>query len=212
MIRLLQHYISRLKIDSTLNTNGLTTQRSPAPTRYRKHIVRGSVACLPDIEDCEETMTASYQKHGIQFLYPENWILEEQDGDHQETVSVQSPNTAFWSITIDYNGTSPDSLLTNTLSVLQEEYSTLDTTPVEENIGDRKAVGQNIAFFCMDLTNTAHIRVFQVGQVTLLILYQASDLEWPTTAAVFEAITLSLHCDPSHLQDIIYQGDDSPYP
>ena len=174
--------------------------------------MRGSVACLPDIEDCEETMTASYQKHGIQFLYPENWILEEQDGDHQETVSVQSPNTAFWSLTIDYNGTRPDSLLTNTLSVLQEEYSTLDATPVEENIGDRKAVGQNIAFFCMDLSNTAHIRAFQVGQVTLLILYQASDLEWPTTAAVFEAITLSLDCNPSHLQDIVYQDDDSPYP
>ena len=96
--------------------------------------------------------------------------------------------------------------------MLQEEYSTLDATPVEENIGDRKAVGQNIAFFCMDLTNTAHIRAFQVGQVTLLILYQASDLEWPTTAAVFEAITLSLDCNPSHLQDIVYQDDDSPYP
>lgn len=166
---------------------------------------------LLDIEDCEKIMTASYQKHGIQFLYPENWILEEQDGDNQDTVSVQSPNTAFWSLTIDYNGTSPDSLITNTLSVLQEEYSTLDATPVEENIGERKAVGQNLAFFCMDLTNTARIRVLQVGQVTLLILYQASDLEWSTTVAVFEAITLSLDCDPSHLQNIVYQGDDSPY-
>lgn len=45
-------------------------------------------------------MPAVYEAHGLRFLYPENWQLDEQLGDAVLSISVQSPDTAFWMISL----------------------------------------------------------------------------------------------------------------
>lgn len=139
-------------------------------------------------------MTATYENHGIRFLFPENWRLEEQEGTGQWTVSAQSPQTAFWSITVDETGRSPEALARDALAALREEYGALDVSDVEEVVGRRKVVGHDVAFFCLDLTNTGAIRAFRAESRTVLLLYQANDTEWEQVRLVFRAISESLQC------------------
>jgi hypothetical protein len=51
--------------------------------------------------------------------------------------------------------------------------------------------GFNLNFYCLDLTNTAHIRTLQTPGAVYLILCQAEDREWERVAAVFAAMTTS---------------------
>lgn len=139
-------------------------------------------------------MTATYEKHGIRFLFPENWRLEEQPGKGQWTVSVQSPQTAFWSVTVDETGRSPEALAADALAALREEYTALDVIDVEEAVGRRQTVGHDVAFFCLDLTNTGAIRAFRADSRSVLLLYQANDAEWEQMGLVFRAISESLSC------------------
>ena len=40
-----------------------------------------------------------YEKMGIRFLYPENWMLDEEEASSRlVSVTVYSPHGAFWSI------------------------------------------------------------------------------------------------------------------
>ena len=43
---------------------------------------------------------AEFSRDGITFKYPGNWTLERADTDDGWTVSVQSPGTAFWMLTL----------------------------------------------------------------------------------------------------------------
>ena len=46
-------------------------------------------------------MPAVYDKMGIRFLYPDNWALDEEDAlQGNQSVSVYSPEGAFWSIVL----------------------------------------------------------------------------------------------------------------
>lgn len=140
-------------------------------------------------------MPAVYQNKGIRFLFPENWSLEEQQGEGQWSVNVLSPETAFWSLTVDEHGRSPEELVRDALRALQEEYPLLDATAAEEPLGRWKTVGHDLGFFCLDLTNTGKIRAFRAGKRSLLLLFQANDHEWARIEKVFLAISLSLTSD-----------------
>ena len=54
-------------------------------------------------------MPAVYEKLGVRFLYPENWQItdEELDGWPQ-SVSVQSPGSAFWSLHVYSSEIAPE--------------------------------------------------------------------------------------------------------
>ena len=68
-------------------------------------------------------MTALYEQDEIRFLYPENWELDNR-GDESTpwSVSVHSPNGAFWSIVVRDKGTSLSDLAIASLDALRQEY------------------------------------------------------------------------------------------
>lgn len=141
-------------------------------------------------------MTATYENHGVGFLFPENWKVEEQQAERRWTVSVQSPQTAFWSITVDETGPSPESMAADALAALRDEYGALDVSDVHEPVGRWDAVGHDVAFFCLDLTNTGGIRAFRADARSVLLLFQATDAEWEQVHMVFRAMAESLRCEP----------------
>jgi hypothetical protein len=142
-------------------------------------------------------MPARYAKLGIRFQYPENWTLDESDaikGD--DSVSVYSPDGAFWSIIKHPLSSSPEELVEAALAAMRQEYDELDAEPVEETCGRQALVGFDINFYCLDLTNTALIRAFRTAQGAYLVLCQADDREFQEVEAVFRAITRSLFAEP----------------
>lgn len=143
-------------------------------------------------------MSAIFQQDGVRFAYPENWTLENppdneaQSEEAQLQVTVSSPGAAFWSLT-RYSGLRDlRELADQGLQAMQSEYPALESDPADEVYDGTPIVGYDMNFYCLDLTNSAQIRVFHQGASTLILLSQAEDREFEHVEAVFRAMTVSL--------------------
>ena len=137
-------------------------------------------------------MAAIFHEDGIRFQYPENWQLERQDTDHGWTVAVQSPQTAF--LLVSFDGAMPDAdqMPDSALEVLRTEYPDLEAEACLESVAGQPAVGHNIRFISLDLTNTCWSRSFVADLGTVHLFWQANDLELATLEPVLRAICTSL--------------------
>ena len=75
---------------------------------------------------------------------------------------------------------------------MRKEYDDMDAEPVRETIAGYELIGFDLNFFCLDLTNTAHIRSVRVQHTTFTIFCQAEDREYGEISPVFQAMTLTL--------------------
>jgi hypothetical protein len=141
-------------------------------------------------------MDATWQQHGFEFQYPGFWEVNEQAGEDEFSVTVSSPATSFWSLSLYYERPRPEALMESALSAFHEEYPDLDVYPLESRLCDRPALSRDIEFLCLDLVNGASLRAVQIGRVTAFVLYQGTDDELETTREVLEAITASLTYHP----------------
>jgi hypothetical protein len=134
-----------------------------------------------------------YEKDGLRFAYPENWTVDEDDHAQADVaVTVNSPQTAFWSV-MYYHGTRDVRKLAScVLDVLKSEYPQLEVDEAASSIDGGDACGYDLSFSYVDLLNTATIRAFQQQGRTYLVLSQAEDHELPVVEPVFEAMTASL--------------------
>jgi hypothetical protein len=140
-------------------------------------------------------MLAEFDDDGLHFRYPPNWRLEREDNEAGWTVSLQSPGTAFLTITLQEDMPSADRLAETALAALREDYPDLEAEDCVESLAGQPAVGHDIRFFSFDLTNTCWTRSFYCARGTVLVLAQASDLELETHAPVLRAICASLEVD-----------------
>lgn len=144
-------------------------------------------------------LISEYDANGIRFRYPQDWNLQEQPSPSGVMVSVDSPGTAFWSVSLEFDGPEPGHVIQEALNVFRSDYPELDSYPVEAEICHRECVGQDVEFVCLDLLNTACLRSFRTGEFTVLVLYQACDDELEDVRSALEAITASLQCEGDEL-------------
>ena len=137
-------------------------------------------------------MVAEFNEDGIRFRYPAYWELTEQEDDEATSVTVASPDTSFWSISLFREGPTPHQVLDSAVEAFQEEYAEADVYPSTARIGDRAGVARDVDFVCFELINSAFIRSFQTAHFTVLVLYQGFDAELETTRPLLEAISASL--------------------
>lgn len=138
-------------------------------------------------------MPGVYEKLGVKFLYPDNWTLDEEDAlQGQTSVTVYSPEGAFWSLVIHDRTVDPKDLATTILNTVKQEYTDFEAEPASDTIAGHELRGYDLNFYCLDLTNTGHIRTFRTDSASMAILCQAEDREYKTVEMVFRAITTSL--------------------
>ena len=137
-------------------------------------------------------MAAAFEAGGIKFRYPENWKLEREDSDTGWTVSLQSPGTAFMMVCLREDMPTADQLAAAALDALREDYPELEADDCIDSVGGQPAIGHDIRFFSLDLTNTCWTRSFYSNQGTVLVLCQTSDLELEKNGPVLKAICASL--------------------
>jgi hypothetical protein len=137
-------------------------------------------------------MPAHFDDAGIHFLYPENWQLERETTDDGWSVSVQSPGTAFLLLTVNENDPSTDEMLTTALDVLKADYPDLEVEDCVDSLAGLPAIGHNIRFISLDLTNTCWTRSFYSEAGTVMVLCQCSDLENDVNEPVLRAMCASL--------------------
>src|SRR5262249_31857864 len=113
----------------------------------------------------------------IRFEYPTDWELEVTDDGPLTTVAVQAPGgLAFALVTVDESCPAPAEVADQALEALREEYPVLDAEPALETINGHRAIGHDVEFITLDMTNSCTIRTFQTPRRTVLLFGQWSDL------------------------------------
>ncbi len=138
-------------------------------------------------------MPSVYDKLNIRFQYPENWTLEADDvSSGKQAVSVYSPGGAFWTVVTHQVDTNAAEIAETALQAMRDEYDELDSEETREEILGVEIIGYDLNFYCLDLTNTAWIRVGCSSKAMYLIICQADDREFAKMAPVFQAMITSL--------------------
>lgn len=137
-------------------------------------------------------MQQEYSRHGIKFQYPGEWELSEQRDGQQLSITVASPHTSFWTVTLCADRPDPNDILAAVLDAFEQEYDELDVYPAKARVCERAAVARDIDFVCLELLNVARVRAIRAAQFTVLVLYQGTDGEFGEMEPVLERITRSL--------------------
>jgi len=137
-------------------------------------------------------MAAQFEEDGIQLLYPENWELQREDTENGWTIALQSPDTAFMVMSFDADMPDTDAMAQTALDALKGEYEDLEADACMETVAGQPAVGFDVRFFSLDLTNSCWIRSFYSGRGTVLVMWQLNDLELDRHERVLRAICASI--------------------
>jgi len=139
-------------------------------------------------------MKAIYRSHGVMFRYPEEWELSEQREGEQISITVSSPQTAFWTVSLFPDRPDPADIVAAAIDAFREEYDELDDYPSQVRVCRRPTVARDIDFVCLELLNTAGIRAFRTRDFTVLVLFQLTEGERQDAGPVLDRITRSLAC------------------
>jgi hypothetical protein len=134
----------------------------------------------------------TYLGHGVRFRYPAAWEVTAQEDGESVTITAASPNTSFWSVSLFRDKPAPEDVIGSALDAFRDEYSEVDVYPVESGRPDQPQVACDVDFVCFELINSAFLRAFETGRLTVLVLYQGHDSELETTRSELEAISASL--------------------
>src|SRR5262245_41238096 len=140
-------------------------------------------------------MPQEFREGSLSFCYPDNWVMEREATDHGWTVTLQSPDTAFMTVTVEDDHPDVEHVAESALGALREVYPELEADAAKEFMAGQLAVGHDIQFFSLDLTNTCWTRSFSTPEGTVLVLCQVSDFEFPQHGAILQAICQSLNVD-----------------
>lgn len=146
-------------------------------------------------------MEQIYSGHGVQFTYPETWEISEQRQPGEVSITVTSPVTAFWTLSLFFDSPDPESIIDAVLEAFREEYEELDVYPAEASICKQPTCARDIEFVCLELLNSAWVRAFQSSDYSVLVLFQANDNDLGETLATMEGITSSLRLDEPDIED-----------
>jgi hypothetical protein len=138
-------------------------------------------------------MLGIYDDRGIRFEHPGDWEIEVSDDGPRTVVTVQSPiGPAFALVAVDDLRPAPEELADEALAALRDEYPKLDAVPARETIDGHDAVGYDVEFFSLDMTNACAIRGFRTPRRTVFLMTQWSDVEDGETAAGLDSIRRSI--------------------
>src|SRR4051812_162562 len=115
-------------------------------------------------------MTKEFSEGCLSLSYPDSWTMEREDSANGWTVMLQSPGTAFLTLTLDTGFPDADTMADSVLAAMREEYHQLEADESGEEIAGVWAVGHDLNFISFDLTNTCWTRSFDTADGTVLVM------------------------------------------
>ena len=86
----------------------------------------------------------------------------------------------------------PAKLAGAVVEAMRQEYEGLEEQAVDETVMGCELTGHDLAFYYLDLTNTAQVRSLRIGHSAYTIYCQAEDREFEQVKRVFQAMTTAL--------------------
>ena len=139
-----------------------------------------------------------YDRSGICFPYPENWVVREEElQEWPRSVVAESPSGAFWSLHVYPEERDCRTLAAEVAGVMRTEYDSLESLPptdtaMLEEIVDSEVAGEDMTFYCLDFLVAARVRCFRAQGKTYVTLSQAEDREFESLNQVFLAMTIGM--------------------
>ena len=138
-------------------------------------------------------MTATFDRAGLRFLYPENWtVSDEQLSSTPQSLTVESPGSGFWVLMVYDREFDPEQLVEQVVESMREEYEGLETALAANQFGEVQVGGCDMMFYCLDFVVHSRVLALRALGRTLLTMWQAEDREFESLEPVFLAITKSL--------------------
>lgn len=134
---------------------------------------------------------ATFDDYEVTFEYPENWELSIEGNASERTITLLSPDSAFWVMTIFDELVSTIAIIEQAERAFLDEYDDADVATVETQVFDFEGDGRTIDFSCLDLIGQARIEAFTTHRRTFFLMSQRSDVD-DDIDEVFEAIKTSL--------------------
>jgi hypothetical protein len=140
-------------------------------------------------------MDRQFDEDGVSFRYPDDWRLEREEDEDGWAVTLHSPGTAFALVRLDRSMPPAEDVATTVLEALRSDYPDLEAEPCVDMLAGEMAVGHDMQFLSLDLSNTCRTRVIYAAAGTLLVLCQVNDLEEEERDPALRAICASLRAE-----------------
>jgi len=138
-------------------------------------------------------MPAQYDRNGLKFMYPENWVLSDPgDVDLPRIISLETPDGAIWSIHLFSPDLDPDLIIKDTVTALEETYPDLEVSTSEHLFPDTPGTAVDTIFFCLDFLVRIKLMTLQTSQYQIMVRYQGEDRDFDKQEQVFHAVTTSM--------------------
>ncbi|VTR99690.1 Uncharacterized protein OS=Singulisphaera acidiphila (strain ATCC BAA-1392 / DSM 18658 / VKM B-2454 / MOB10) GN=Sinac_7295 PE=4 SV=1 [Gemmata massiliana] len=139
----------------------------------------------------------TFERDRIVIRYPTNWTVDEAADPESGgwTMTVSSPDTAFFMMSLQPDARDPGDLADQTLDALKGEYKELDSEEVTETICGQPAIGFNADFLTVDTATSCRVRCMDTFAGPLLLLTQVSEYDREQNEPVLTAIIKSLDVD-----------------
>ena len=140
-------------------------------------------------------MPETFERDGLRLQYPNAWEIELEEEGESWTVSLQGPGTAFLVLTFVPDVEDPGELVDAAVAGLREDYPDLEAEDAVETLAGQPALGADVRFVHLDLTNTCWIRSVPTGSGAVLVMGQCTDEELEDQGATLNSIMASLTVD-----------------
>lgn len=131
-------------------------------------------------------------------MYPENWkVTEDIDNGKLMGFSIESPCSAFLSVT-EYPWTvTPIEALDQSYQVLQADYDDVEFESIDAQLKWEEeplpeCVSADVRFYYLDLMVVSRLIAFVLNGRTFLVQIQAEDRDFDQLDMVFRAIIVSM--------------------
>ena len=139
-------------------------------------------------------MATTFDNLGLQFLYPENWIITEQSqGEmYSASVTLQSTGSACWTVHRYPSTCSQQQLVEELVAAMRKEYPQLEEEPYPQTVVGHSIAGVRLYFYCLDLLVSWSLLPMTVEGQVFLFECQAEDKEFDKLEDVFLALATSV--------------------
>jgi len=133
-----------------------------------------------------------FNNHGIRFLYPPNWLIEEEGYlEGKYSVTACSPTGGFWTVSLHPRHADPRDLVQAAVAAMRQEYDSLESEPYTQQVAAGNMVGAEMHFFYLDLVCVCRVQAVRTDSGTFVFFCQTVDHDFETLDRVFQALTIS---------------------
>lgn len=134
-------------------------------------------------------MPATFSSFGLEFLYPENWVVVQRDSDEgQEGVTLELPGGGFFAVDRIRDDRDSEELIGQLADSVAEEYQQSEREAVTLEGAGANETAMDIRFYFLDLLIVSRLILLKVGKDRLVIQAQAESRDFDRNQPVFAAI------------------------